>query len=114
MMEDVFGVIGPVLSSRGAVEEEGEEFRTPALDIVRYYRRPVRLHWLPWLGRAWGVTAVVRQPMDVGIKVGGGYPTLLDRLARAVHSRFPPGRDRRWGPPGPTANRPTPHPIPPP
>jgi hypothetical protein len=111
MVEDVFAVIGPVLAPLGAVEEEGEEFRTPPLDVIRYYRRPVRLHWLPWLGRAWGVTAVVRQPLDIGIKVGGGYPALLARLASAVHSRFPPGRDGRWGTIGLTAIVLTPEPI---
>jgi hypothetical protein len=111
MIEDVFAVIEPVLQALGAVEEEGEEYRTPQLDVLRYYRRPVRLHWLPWVGRAWGVTAVVRQPMDLGIKIGGGYTALLDRVARAVHSRFPPGRDRRWGTVGLTVIVLTPEPI---
>lgn len=107
--DDLFALIGPVLAPLGAIEEEGEEYRDPPLDILRYARRPARLHWLPWLGRAWSVTAVVRQPIDVGLR--DGYPKLVDRLARAVGSRFPPGRDGRWGTVALTAVVLTPEPI---
>ncbi len=109
--DDLMALLDPVFASTGAVAEDGEEFRDPPLDVLKYGRRPVRLHWLPGLGRGWGVTAVVRQPVDLGLKVGGGYATLLDRLARAAHSRFPPGRDGRWGTIGLTAVVLTPEPI---
>ena len=107
--DDLYDLIDPVFESLGATEEDGEEFRDPPLDILRYRRRPVRLHWLPWLGRAWSVSAVVRQPIDVGLR--DGYPKLLDRLGRAVHSRFPPGRDGRFGSIGLTTIVLTPEPI---
>lgn len=107
--DDLYAIVESALKPVGSVEEEGEEFREPPLDVLRYYRRPTRLHWLPWVGRAWSVVAVVRQPIDVGLK--DGYPKLLDRVARAVHSRFPPGRDGRWGTIGLTMIVLTPEPI---
>jgi hypothetical protein len=109
--DDLFAILDPVLGPLGAVEEDGEEYREPPLDVLRYLRRPVRLHWLPWLGRAWSVTAVVRQPIDVGLKIGDGYAKLLGRLSLAVQTRFPPGRDGRWGTIGLTTVVLTPEPI---
>ena len=107
--DDLFDVLDAVLNPLGSSTEDGEEYRDPALDVLRFYRRSVRLHWLPWIGRAWSVTTVVRQPIDVALK--DGYPALLDRVARATHSRFPPGRDGRWGMIGLTMVVLTPEPI---
>jgi hypothetical protein len=103
MIEDrLFEIIDPVLRAAGAVVEEGEEYRTPPLDVLRYYRRPVRLHWAPLLGRASSVVAVVRQPVDVGFRPED-YRTFLTRLTMAVNGRFPPwtwpGRRPRSGSP---------------
>jgi len=105
VLEDqLFEIIDPILVGLGHREEEGEEFRDPPLDVLRYYRRPVRLHWLPMLGRAQGVVAVARQPVDVGIAgPGRGYRGFLDRLAMATNGRFPPGRRRGFGSVGLTA-----------
>lgn len=95
MTEDaLFALIDPVLRAAGSVPEEGEEFRAPPLDVLRYYRRPVRLHWVPWLGRGLSVVAAARQPVDVGFSAGD-YRRFLTRLAMAVNGRFPP-----WGPGG--------------
>lgn len=115
MLEDQFlDLIGPVLKPLGLLEEDGEEFREPPLDVLRYYRRPVRLHWLPMVGRAQAVVAVVRQPVDVGL-VGSGsakdYRAFLARLAMAVNGRFPPGKRLGWGSIGLTAVVLTPEPI---
>jgi hypothetical protein len=91
MIEDqLFEIIDPVLKAAGAMTEAGEEFRTPPLDVLRYYWRPVRLHRVPLLGRASSVVAVVRQPVDVGFRPDD-YRTFLTRLAMAVNGRFPPG-----------------------
>ena len=109
--DDLFAILDATSAPLGAPAEDGEEFRDPPLDILRYHRRPVRLHWVPWLGRAWSVIAVVRQPIDVGLKIGAGYVPLVTRLARAVESRFPPGRDGRWGTIGLTSVVLTPEPI---
>jgi hypothetical protein len=87
--EQFFDAIDPVLRGTGAVVEAGEEFRTPPLEVLRYYFRPVRLHWLPFLGRASSVVAVVRQPVDVGFRPDD-YRIFLTRIARAVNGRFPP------------------------
>jgi hypothetical protein len=90
MIEDrLFEIIDPVLRSAGSLAERGEEFRTPPLEILRYYLRPVRLSWLPFLGRASSVVAVVRQPVDVGFRPED-YRRFLTRLAMAVNGRFPP------------------------
>jgi hypothetical protein len=90
MTEDrLFELIDPLLRSAGSVVEAGEEFRAPVLDVLRYYFRPVRLHWVPLLGRASGVAAVVRQPVDVGFRPDD-YGRFLTRVALAVNGRFPP------------------------
>jgi hypothetical protein len=97
--ERFFETIEPVLRTAGAVIEAGEEYRTPPLEVLRYYYRPVRLHWLPLLGRASSVVAVIRQPVDIGFR-SDAYQLLLTRLARAVNGRFPPWRVRWPWPPG--------------
>ncbi|MGC8641766.1 MAG: hypothetical protein ACP5XB_18010 [Isosphaeraceae bacterium] len=87
--ERLYELTGPVLRPAGAVAEAGEEFRDPALDVRRYYRRAVRWNAVPLLGRGLSVVAVARQPLDVAFSVAG-YEELLRRLASAVSSRFPP------------------------
>jgi hypothetical protein len=89
--DDLFSLIDPLLREAGAVPEEGEEFRVPPLDVLRYHRRGVRLSWVPWFGRGLSVVAVARQPVDVGLSAGD-YRKFLTRLAMAVNGRFPP-----WG-----------------
>ena len=89
--DDLFALIDPVLKPLGHALEDGEEFREPPLDVLRYHRRPVRLNWVPVLGRASSVVAVARQPVDIGFS-RDGYRAFLDRLARAVNGRFPPAR----------------------
>lgn len=92
MTEDqFFEIITPVLREVGSVPDLGEEYHTPPLDVLRYYRRPVKVHWVPWLGRGQSVVAVVRQPVDVGFSKDG-YGRLLNRLAMAANTRYPPGR----------------------
>jgi hypothetical protein len=92
MTEDAFfDLIDPVARGLGSVSEPGEEFRAPALDVLRYYARPVRLSGVPVLGRGLSVVAVARQPVDVGLSAGD-YTRFLTRLAMAVNGRFPP-----WG-----------------
>jgi hypothetical protein len=92
--DDFFAIIDPVLRELGSIPEEGEDFRDPPLDVLRYYRRPVRMHWMPWFGRALSVVAVARQPLDTGFSTAE-YRRFLTRLAMAVNSRFPP-----WHRPG--------------
>ena len=113
LLEDAFfDLIDPILEPLGQRMEEGEEFREPSLDVLRYYRRPVRLHWLPMIGRASSVVAVARQPVDVGL-VGSpkDYAAFFDRLAMAVNGRFPPSRKLGWGSIGLTIIALTPEPI---
>ena len=91
MLEDrLYEILDTALRAAGAVVEAGEEYRTPPLEVLRYYYRPVRLHWVPLLGRASSVVAVVRQPVDVGF-LPDDYRRFLTRLALAVNGRFPPG-----------------------
>ncbi len=90
MIEDQFiDRIEPVLRDLGAAREAGESFRSPPLEVLVYYARRTRLGRIPILGRALGVTAVVRQPVDVD-GTAAGYHRLLTRLAMAVNGRFPP------------------------
>src|SRR5829696_8340815 len=92
--DDFFAIVDPILRSAGSTAEDGEEYREPSLDVLRYYRRPVRLHWVPWLGRALAVVAVARQPVDVGLSAAD-YRRFLTRVAMAVNGRFPPWRGHR-------------------
>jgi hypothetical protein len=87
--EQFFERIDPVLRGLGAALLDGEEYRTPPLDVLRYYRRAIRSFWVPLLGRGQSVVAVARQPVDVAMSVEG-QRTLLTRLARAANGRFPP------------------------
>jgi len=87
--DELFERIGPALASAGSAVEDGEEFRSPPLDVLRYYARPVKVHWVPLLGRGLSVVAVARQPVDIGF-TAEGYRRLLTRLARAINGRFPP------------------------
>jgi hypothetical protein len=87
--DDFIDVLHPVLRDGGMTFDTGEEFRDPALDVLRYYRRSLKLTWVPVLGRGLSVVAVARQPVDVeGTKAG--YGRLLARLAMAVNGRYPP------------------------
>jgi hypothetical protein len=87
--EALFERIDGVLKPLGGVVEEGEEFASPPLDVLRYIRRPTRLHWVPVLGRAQGIVAVVRQPVDLGSSADH-CRSLLNRVALAVNGRFTP------------------------
>lgn len=107
---DLFEVIDPILRTLVTVPESGEEFGQPPLDVLRYYRRPVRLNWVPVLGRALSVVAVIRQPVDIGFSQAG-YRALLTRVAMAVNGRFPPWRAPRCLAVGLTALIVTPEPI---
>ncbi|WP_435017729.1 hypothetical protein TA3x_005349 [Tundrisphaera sp. TA3] len=111
--ESFFDHIDPVLAPLGFLPEDGEEFRDPPLDVLRYYRRPVRLHWLPLLGRSQSVVAVARQPVDIGVagKPGGDLAAFLGRACEAADGRFPPGRAYGWGSLGLTVVMLTPEPI---
>jgi hypothetical protein len=71
--------------------EAGEEFREPPLDVLRYYRRAVRLSRIPIFGKAFSVVMVARQPVDIDGSPAG-YGRLLTRLAMAANGRFPPWR----------------------
>jgi len=86
---DFLGRLDEILRQIGSRPDEGEAFGEPPLDVLRYDVRPARLHRVPILGRALGVVATVRQPVDVGL-AEGGYPKLLRRIAMAVNGRYPP------------------------
>jgi len=82
-------LIDPVIRAGGSSLKIGEEFRQPPLDVLRYYRRPASMNWIPIVGKAHGVVAIVQQPVDIdGSKEG--QERVLKRLAMAVNGRFPP------------------------
>ncbi len=86
--DDLNELIQTTLAPIGFHAEEGEEFRTPRLDIHRYWHRPIRLSRLPIVGSGRAVVALVGEPADAPLS--GAIEPLLDRLAAAAHSRFPP------------------------
>ncbi len=108
--DDLFALLDSVLKPLGAIAEDGDESRSPPLEILRYYVRPIRLSPIPILGRGLGVVAVARQPIDVAM-TQGGYRSLVERLSLAVNSRFPPIRQGRGLSLGLTSVIATPEPI---
>ncbi len=92
MIEDqLTELIDASLREVGASFQGGEEFRDPPLDVLRYYRRSVRMGRTPLLGRAQSVVVLARQPVDIeGTRAS--YERFLTRLAMAVNGRFPPWR----------------------
>jgi hypothetical protein len=92
MVEDeLFKLIDTVLRPLGALVDAGVEFQNPPLDVLRFYLRPVRLHWVPFFGRAQSVVAVARQPNDLSFSTEG-CRGCLRRLAMAANGRYPPRR----------------------
>jgi hypothetical protein len=90
MVEDeLLTILDEALLPLAAVAEEGGRLIVPSLDVLRYYARPVRLSWMPILGRGLSVVAVVRQPVDLGFSAAD-YRKLLERVAITVNHRFPP------------------------
>lgn len=90
MVEDRFiERIEPILRELGAVREAGESFREPALEVLGYYPRRVRLGPIPFFGRGLGLAMVARQPVDVE-GTATGYQRLLTRMAMAANGRFSP------------------------
>jgi hypothetical protein len=90
MLEDQFiELIDPLLRTNGSVLEDGEEFREPALTVIRYYRRAASLNRLPIFGKAHSVVAVVRQPVDIDGSPAS-HTQFLTRLAMAANGRFSP------------------------
>jgi hypothetical protein len=87
--DEFVATLDDLLGKAGSHIEEGEEFREPVLDVLRYYTRAAKVGRLPVVDRVLSVVAVVYQPRDVGLS-SGGYTRLLDRLAKAAHGRFPP------------------------
>ena len=108
--DELFALLDATLFPLGFTGEVGEEFRTPALDVLRYYRRTVQLHWLPLIGRAQGVVAVVRQPVDLA-GTEAGCRGLLNRVSHGANTRFPPSWGLGFGSIGLTTLVLTPEPI---
>jgi hypothetical protein len=92
MTEDrLIELIDPTLRQNGSLVEDGEAFRQPPLDVIRYYQRAVRVSRVPIIGRGVSVVSLARQPVDVeGTKPG--YKRLLTRIGMAANGRFPPWR----------------------
>jgi hypothetical protein len=93
LQDDLIDCLDAVIRPLGGLPDAGEAFRDPPLEVVRYYVRRVRLHWLPWVGRGLSVVAVARQPIDLPF-TAAGCRQVLDRLARAVNGRYPPWKPR--------------------
>jgi hypothetical protein len=92
MIEDqLIELVEVPLQQVGSSFHGGEEFRDPPLDVLRYYRRSVRMDRTPVLGRAQSVVLLARQPVDID-GTRPSYERFLTRLAMAVNGRFPPWR----------------------
>ncbi|MEW4567070.1 hypothetical protein AB1L88_04315 [Tautonia sp. JC769] len=87
--EEFFDLCSRLLRPLHCSCDDGEDFQDPPLDVLRYEVRAVRLHWIPVVGRALSVVAIVHQPRDV-TATAASHRELLLRVARAVHGRYPP------------------------
>lgn len=88
-VDELMSLIGSSLEPLGFHAEDGEEFRAPALDVLRYWQRPVRLSRFPVVGRGRSVVAIARQPDDVGDDPRS-FIAAVHRLGSAADARFPP------------------------
>jgi hypothetical protein len=92
MREDaVFEILDSALKPLGSRPIDGVSLRQPSIEVLRFYYRPVRLHWLPVLGRALSVVAVFRKPAELSVSPTGCRESLR-RAAIAANGRFPPLR----------------------
>jgi hypothetical protein len=96
IQDRLFDLIDAAVLPLGARPEPGDDLGTPPLEVLRYYRRKVRLSWIPLLGQSQSVLAVVRQPRDIAFSQSG-YAMLLLRLAGAASGRFPPWKGLSLG-----------------
>lgn len=80
-VERCVGKLGGRVKPGGSLED-------PPLEVLRTYSRRVRWSWVPGLGRAVSVTAVVRQPVDLGFDKAG-CKALLERVTRAIDGQVP-------------------------
>jgi hypothetical protein len=87
--DELLQQVESILDPTGMRIEDGEEFREPPLDVVRYHVRVAKLGRLPVLDRVRSVVAIVRQPADMTF-AADGLRSLMERVARAAHTRFPP------------------------
>ena len=94
--DELTGVIDPALAGLASTLAIGEEYQAPPLEVLRYHHRGVRVHWTPLLGRSQSVVALVRQPIDLA-GTEAGHRALLDRVAGAASTRFPPSRALGFG-----------------
>jgi hypothetical protein len=90
-LDDLLGRIDAALRPLAPAVEPAESYETPRLDVVRSYSRPVRLSWVPLIGRALSVVTVARQPADLGASADD-TAALLDRVATVANRRYPPWR----------------------
>ncbi|GIW87791.1 MAG: hypothetical protein KatS3mg108_2115 [Isosphaeraceae bacterium] len=87
--DDVLDLAESALASLAPTWRDGFELVQPEpLTILRIALRPVRLHWIPYLGRTRSLVLVARHPADVEIDHGGDA-ALLHRLALAAESVTP-------------------------
>jgi hypothetical protein len=86
--DDLFDLIDAAVRPIGTISQDGEEYQDPPIQVLRYYRRAVRLSPVPILGRSLSVAVVVRQPIDVALV--DGYPILFQRVGMVINGRFPP------------------------
>ncbi|QEH33173.1 hypothetical protein OJF2_16700 [Aquisphaera giovannonii] len=87
--DQLLGLIDPVLRDGGSHADEGEDYRRPAVEVLRYYRRPLKWNPVPILGRALSVVAVARATGD-DAPPGQGHRQLLERTAMVVGARYSP------------------------
>lgn len=90
MLEDDFrALLDSVLGPLGCVLGPGVETKRPALTVLGFYERSVRVNWVPLLGRTLSLVAVARQPVDLGGD-RAGHAALLDRVIATINGRYPP------------------------
>jgi len=82
-------LVDNLLAPAGLAADGGETFSQPRLEILLYYRKPVKLGRLPLIGRGLSLVIVLRQAEDVEGDAPG-LEQLLARAAMAVNGRYPP------------------------
>jgi hypothetical protein len=88
-MVDLLRLVDTALAPGAMLAHEGQAYQKPRLDVIRHYTRRVRTSWLPLVGRALSLVAVVEHPDDLTLDASG-CRTLLERVGTVMSARHSP------------------------
>ncbi len=89
--DDFVDLLDKVLEDPARTLGSGVARARPAVEVLRYYVRSIRLGPLPFFGKGLSLVALVRLPDDL-LGTKGRHRALLRRVAEVSNARYPPRR----------------------